>query len=229
MFESAELVAARGPSSMDFLIAWLPYAAVGAVVGILSGLLGIGGGIVTVPALSAIFLRQGVLPDAVHHLAVGTSLATIVFTSLSSMRAHNQRKAVSWKTVKRVTPGVLLGSAGGSWLAARLSTSLLVHVFSAFLVLVSVQMLLDLRPKASRALPGLLGLASAGGAIGLLSALIGVGGGSMTVPFLGWCNVEVRRAIGTSTAIGFPIAVAGSAGFIINGWGRSIGALTLGY
>lgn len=196
---------------------WLLYLALGGTAGLLAGLLGVGGGIVIVPALTALFAWQSI-PAAFHlRLALGTSLATIAFTSLASVRAHHLRGAVDWRVFRRVTPGILVGTLLGSWVAARLSPRFLEGFFVVFLYYVALQLVLDVRPRPSRQLPGTGGMLGAGGLIGGVSSLVGIGGGSMSVPFLVWCNVSVREAIGTSAAIGFPIALAGAAGYVANG------------
>ncbi len=187
----------------------------------LAGLLGVGGGLVIVPLLVLLFTRQAFPASSLMHLALGTSMASIVFTSISSFRAHERRGAVDWSIVRRVTPGILAGTFAGTWVAARLSTHLLKALFTGFLYFVAVQMLLDRRPKPSREIPGCAGTSGVGAAIGVVSSLVGIGGGSLSVPFMTWCNVPVHRAIGTSAAIGLPIALAGAAGYVINGLGAA--------
>ncbi|TDP72580.1 sulfite exporter TauE/SafE family protein [Roseateles toxinivorans] len=200
----------------------LTFLLLGAVTGVLAGLLGVGGGIVLVPVL--VFIYAGLPWGAAHgaqiaHLALGTSLASIVFTSISSVRAHHRRGAVDWAAVRRLAPGLLIGTLAGSFVAGQLSTPALKAVFVAFSFYVGGQMLLNARPKASRELPGPAGMHVAGGAIGAFSSLVGIGGGSVAVPFMSWCSVPIHRAIATSAALGFPIAVAGTVGFVINGLG----------
>jgi len=196
---------------------WLSYLALGGFAGILAGLLGVGGGLVIVPILTFLFTAQHLPAAYILHLALGTSLATIMFTSVSSMRAHHGRKAVDWGVVRRITPGILAGTFLGSWLASQLSTRFLKGFFVAFLYYVATQMLLDIKPKAHRQLPGAAGTSGVGSLIGGVSSLVGIGGGTMTVPFLLWCNVPMRNAIGTSAAVGFPIALAGTLGYAVNG------------
>jgi uncharacterized protein len=200
------------------MLFWLAYIGVGAVAGVLAGLLGVGGGLIIVPLLGFAFAAQGLPAAQIQHLALGTSLATIIFTSVSSFMAHHRRGVVNWSAVRRLAPGIVAGTFGGSWFAARLPTGWLKGFFAAFLLIVTVQMLLDMRPKPSRRIPGAAGMLSAGGVLGFISSLVGVGGGTMSVPFLIWCNLPMHAAIGTSAAIGFPIAVAGAAGYIVNGW-----------
>ncbi len=214
------------------------YWVLGAGTGVLAGLLGVGGGIVIVPMLVWIFsaLPWGEVHYAsIAHLALGTSLASIVFTSISSVRAHHRRGAVDWDLVKRLSPALLAGTLGGTWVASQMSTPLLKIVFVVFAFYVGLQMLFNLKPSAGRELPGFWGLSSVGAGIGLFSSLVGIGGGSVSVPFMTWCRVPLHRAIATSAALGFPIALAGAAGFILNGLhfeqsgGQALPAPHLGY
>jgi uncharacterized protein len=212
------------------MVTWLLYPVFGAVAGVIAGLLGVGGGIVIVPILVFLFTVQGMPQDHIMQLALGTSLGSIMFTSISSFRAHHKRGAVHWDIVKSVTPGILIGTFGGTWIAAALSTRFLKAFFACFLYYVAIQMLLNLKPKPSRTLPGAAGMFGVGSFIGIVSSLVGIGGGSLSVPFMSWCNIPMHHAIGTSAAIGFPIAVAGAFGYLING--MSVGDLpswTLGY
>jgi len=201
-----------------FVVA-LTYLAIGAVAGALAGLLGVGGGLIVVPLLVISFTRQGLPAASMMHLAIGTSLASIVFTSFSSLRAHDRRGAVDWGIVRRITPGIMAGTFCGTWVASRLSTVFLKWFFAVFLYLVAAQMFLDRKPRASREIPGVVGTSAVGAGIGVISSLVGIGGGSLSVPFMSWCNIPLHRAIGTSAAIGLPIALAGAAGYIVNGLG----------
>ncbi len=212
------------------LVSILVYLACGAVAGVLAGLLGVGGGIVIVPMLGLIFPKLGVPADYVHHMALGTSLASIVVTSISSSRAHYARGAVRIDIFRRITPGILVGTFVGGLVAAALPTTFLKGFFVCFLYYVSVQMFMDIKPKASRDLPGLAGMSGVGGVIGLVSSFVGIGGGTLSVPFMGFCNVPMHTAVGTSAAIGFPIAVAGAISYIVGGWGMpDLPAGSLGY
>ncbi len=193
----------------------------GALAGTLAGLLGIGGGIIIVPVLALVFAHQGVDSEVLMHVAIGTSLATIVITSLSSIRAHQRRGAIQWPVFVAITPGIVVGGLLGSAIAELLRGETLRLIFSVFMLLVAAQMALGNAAKPHRHLPARRGLLLAGGLIGTVSALMGVGGGSMSVPFLTWCNMPVRQAVATSAAIGLPIAVAGSLGFVVSGWGAA--------
>lgn len=184
---------------------------------------------VIVPMLAYIFTKQNVSSEVVQHLALGTSLASIMFTSLSSMRAHHVHGAVEWPIVWKITPGILAGGLIGSWLAAQLSTRTLKFFFVLFLFTMAAQLLLDIKPKKHKH-PGSFGFLSVGSIIGGISSLVGIGGGTMSVPFILRCNVTMHNAIGTSAAIGFPIALAGAVGYAINGLGgASLPANCLGY
>ncbi|MFU8818265.1 MAG: sulfite exporter TauE/SafE family protein [Desulfurivibrio sp.] len=206
------------------------YLGLGAVAGVLAGLLGIGGGLVIVPLLVFAFTWQGLPPEHLMHLALGTSLASIIFTAVSSFMAHHKRGAVRWEVVRRITPGVLIGTLAGTFLAAALSTAFLKIFFALFLYFVTWQMLSGRKPQPGRELPGAAGMLGVGGGIGVFSSLVGIGGGTLSVPFMLWCNIGLHQAIGTSAAIGFPIAVAGTIGYLLNGWQvTELPAWSLGY
>ena len=199
------------------MMVWFMYIALGAFAGVLAGLFGVGGGIVIVPVLTFIFTAQHVPDGHILHMALGTSLASIMFTSVSSLRAHHLRGAVDWLVVRRISFGIMVGTFVGSWVAAQLSTRFLKGFFVVFLYYIAVQMLLNSKPKPHRQLPGKAAMFGVGGLIGGVSSLVGIGGGSMSVPFMVWCNMAIHRAIGTSSAIGFPIALAGTVGYVVNG------------
>lgn len=192
---------------------WIWYCLLGCVVGVLGGLLGIGGGVIIVPALGILFAKQQILPEQIQHLAVGTSLATILFTSFSSMMAHHQRESVAWPIVRRMAPAIVIGTLSGSWLATLMSTRILQWVFVVFLYCVAAQLLAKEVVRPSRvSSKHTLAMTLVGGAIGALASMVGIGGGSMIVPFLTWCNIATRIAIGTSSAIGLFIALTGTIG-----------------
>ena len=191
----------------------------GVVVGFFAGLLGIGGGGIMVPVLTSFFLYKQVPVEHVVHLALGTSMASIIITSASSLYAHQQHQAVLWDVVKQMVPGILLGTFAATYLVTLVSAHALATFFAIFMAYVSLQMFLNMRPEPTRQIAGRAGLLSAGSVIGAVSAVVAIGGGSLTVPYLCWHNVNIKKAIGTSAAIGFPIAIAGTAGYLINGWG----------
>jgi uncharacterized membrane protein YfcA len=202
------------------LTLWIvAYLALGAFTGFSAGLLGIGGGLVMVPALTVMFAAQELMPvSETLHMALGTSMATIIFTAISSARTHHQHKAVLWPVFRSFTPGILAGTAVGTLFAASIPSRPLAIFFAFFVALIALQMALNFKPKPSRQLPGNLGLLLTGLGIGALSSLVAIGGGALTVPFLSWCNVRVQNAIGTSAAVGLPIAFGGTLGYIFNGW-----------
>lgn len=198
---------------------WLTYPLLGAFVGFFAGLLGVGGGGIMVPVLASLFAAQGFPADKIVHMALGTSMAGIVMTSMASMRAHHRHGAVRWDVVRSITPGILVGTFGATFIAALVPSEPLAIFFTCFMAYVSAQMLLNIKPRPSRELPGPVGMAGVGLGIGGISALVAIGGGSLSVPFMTWCNVRMQNAIGTSAAIGIPIALAGTIGYIVNGWG----------
>ena len=199
------------------MLEWIAYLVLGLFAGFVAGLLGVGGGLIIVPVLVFIFTAHHFPEQYVVHLALGTALASIIFTSISSMRAHHLHTAVDWKVWRDVTPGVVTGTLLGSVLAAYLSAHFLKVFFVLFVFYAGTQMLLDIKPKAARALPGLPGMFAVGNVIGAVSSLVGIGGGTLSIPFMTWCNVKLHRAIGTSSAIGLPIAIAGAIGYFLNG------------
>ncbi|HUQ28743.1 MAG TPA: sulfite exporter TauE/SafE family protein [Usitatibacter sp.] len=194
------------------------YLGIGAVVGFFAGLLGIGGGIIIVSSLALMFAAQGFAPMHVMHLAIGTSLAAIVFGSWSSFRAHHRHGAVDWGLVKRMTPGLLAGVFLGAIAARFVTNAFLKYFFLGFTLFVTAQMVFNLKPKPSRELPGSGVLVFLALVIGVCSSLFGGGAAAIGVPFLTWCNVSVHRAIGTVAAMGFPVAIAGALGYVVAGW-----------
>lgn len=197
---------------------WLIYLLTGAFVGFFAGLLGIGGGLIIVPVLITVFTAQDFPAGRIIHLALGTTMATILFTSASSLRTHHQHGAVNWQIVKNITPGIFLGTFGGATLAGSMTGQLLSIIFVIFIFYAATQMLAQFRPSPMFQLPGKTGMLFAGGVIGALSSLVAIGGGLLSVPFLTLCKIKLQHAIGTAAAIGFPIALAGTAGYIANGY-----------
>lgn len=218
---------------MIFGLTWPVVAALlalGATGGLLAGMLGVGGGMVLVPFTTLLFAAIGIPKDLTLKMALATSLATILFTAISSVRAHHARGAVRWDVVAGLAPGIVVGALLGTQLTRHLPSPALHVVFSAFLFFAATQMLLGLKPRAARALPGPAGLAGVGATIGSVSAVVGAGGAFMSVPFMNWCNVKMHHAVGTASALGLPIAAAGTIGYIVSGWslpGLPAGALGL--
>jgi uncharacterized membrane protein YfcA len=210
---------------------WLGYLCLGAVVGFFAGLLGIGGGLIMVPVLSFIFSAQNFPPDRILHLALGTSMAAIIFTSISSLRIHHMHSAVNWHIVKYITPGIIVGTLSGATLVSSLSSRFLSITLIVFIYYAATQILLNNTPKPSRQLPGKVGMFTAGSIIGGVSSFVAIGGGLLTVPFLSACNVRLQHAIGTAAAVGFPIAITGAIGYIANGivQSQALPEYSLGY
>ncbi|QIL89957.1 sulfite exporter TauE/SafE family protein [Microbulbifer harenosus] len=201
----------------------LLYLLVGMAAGTIAGLFGVGGGLIIVPALVLMFTAQGIAPEILTHMAVGTSLATIIITSISSIRTHHGKRAVDWKIVALMAPGILVGSWIGGVTADWLSGAWLQFLIGLFAVGIALKMWLDgLRkaelPTDGSRLPGKAGLTVVGAFIGWASAIFGIGGGSLTVPFLSRCHIVMQRAVATSAACGLPIAVAGALSFAVQGW-----------
>jgi uncharacterized protein len=205
-------------------IEWiLLYGLLGCFAGFMAGLLGVGGGGILVPLLASIFIYQGISVDNVVHSALGTSLASMIVSSTASIRAHASRGAVAWKIVAGMAPGIIFGAFLTTRMAANVNSAYIAVFFALFMALVSGLMFLDWRPKPSRESAHLGGLCLAGTGIGLVSALAAVGGGFLTIAYLTYKNVEIKTAIGTSAAIGFPIAIAGTVGFMMSGWSKTLG------
>ena len=196
----------------------LELALLGLCTGFLAGLLGIGGGMVMVPFVTILLTARG-MPDALTvKMAVATSLATICFTSLSSVRAHHRRGAVLWPVALVLAPGILVGSFLGAQAAAALPSRALGYLFAVFVAFSATQMILNRKPKPSRTLPGRTAMFGVGNGIGIVSSLVGAGGAFVSVPFMTWCNVPIHNAVATSSALGFPIALAGTVGYLVAGW-----------
>jgi len=200
-------------------VVWL-YFLSGAFAGLISGMLGVGGGIVLVPILIFIFGVLAIPVGMAAHMAIGTSLSTIIFTSMSAIYAQHRRKAIDWNLTRKLAPATILGSLISGYLAGLIPGLALKAMFGIFLVAAAAQMFFEWRPAPQRTLPGPMALLGIGTGIGALSAMLGIGGGTLTVPFFNWCNVDLRRAIATSTALGFGLAVFGTIGFIVSGFHR---------
>ncbi|MBO1927349.1 sulfite exporter TauE/SafE family protein [Thiomicrorhabdus sp. 6S2-11] len=213
----------------QFLLEISIYLVTGAFVGFAAGLLGIGGGLIIVPVLTTVFVYFLDSSDIVH-IAIGTSLATILITSLSSVRAHHQHDAVRWDAFKLLTLGVLAGAFIGGWISQYFASATLSKIFGVLELLIAINMLLSIKPNPSRQLPGLAGNTVAGLIIGKLSSLVGIGGGTLTTPYLVWNNISMHQAIATSTAVSLPVALAGTIGYILAGMqAHDLPAYTTGY
>ena len=201
-----------------------------AVTGFLAGMLGIGGGMIMVPLILWIMDLQGIRTPHAQHVALGTSFAVMMFTSFSSALAQHRKQAVRWRVVRNMAPAILIGTLLGAAVARYLPHRGLQLFFIAYALVFAVQTLSRYTPAPTRQLPGALGLNTAGGIIGLISSWVGIGGGSMSVPFMLYCNVPVHHAVGTAAALGWPIAIAGALGYLVSGWSVSdLPPQTLGF
>jgi uncharacterized protein len=225
----ADIVSGLGLSLVIELLA------LGVVGGFLAGLLGIGGGMMMVPVLTWVFTQRGVESGMAVKMAVATSMATILFTSMSSVRAHHALGAVRWPIVWAMAPGIAVGGLlAGAGAFAVLKGQGLALLFAAFISYMALGMFRSRQPQPGRSMPGAWGTAGVGAGVGFISGLLGAGGAFMSVPFMTWCNVPPRHAVGTSAALGFPIALASTMGYVISGWHLPAGAAaglpgTLGY
>jgi uncharacterized protein len=212
---------------MEWLL-W--YLALGAFVGFVAGLFGIGGGLTLVPMLSLLYAHQGFPPEHLMHLSLGTAMASIVFTSISSMRAHHGHGAVRWKIFGGMAPGLVLGTLAATTVAGLIATKPLAIIFTCIAYFAAAQMMMDIKPQPHRQVPGMFALFAAGALIGAVSSLVSAGGGFLSIPFMVWCNVAMHHAVGTSAALGLPIALAGTLGYIVGGWNASgLPQYSLGY
>ena len=198
----------------------LLYAACGTLAGFLAGLFGVGGGLIIVPALLYIFFIQGFDPAISMHMAIGTSLSTIILTSVSSARAHHLHGAVKWQIVQQMTLGIFIGGLLGAVIAKNLRSESLQTVFAIFEILVAIKLFSNAKVTVSRkSLPGKALLFTAGFIISAVSAVVGIGGGTLSVPFLRWVGLPIQKAVATSAALGLPIALSGTLAFIWTGSG----------
>lgn len=203
----------------DLIALVLELLLLGVVTGFLAGLLGIGGGMLLVPILTLVLAHRGVEPGLAVKMAIATAMTTILFTSVSSVRAHHRHGAVRWDLLRGMAPGILVGGlAAGAGVFSLLKGQGLALAFAIFVGYSSVQMMRGRPPKPGRQMPGLMGQSAVGAGIGFLSGLLGAGGAFLSVPFMGWCNVPIRESVGTSAALGFPIAAASVLGYLISGW-----------
>ena len=199
---------------------WWAYLALGGFIGFLAGLLGIGGGFTMVPILALLFSALDFPTDHVLHLALGTGMATILFTSASSVRSHHRHGAVNWRIVTGMAPGIMLGTFAGALVVGYIDVKKLTVLFTLFVYYAATRMLLDRKPQPTARLPSKAGLWLAGGVIGALSSFAAIGGAVLTVPFLVKRNVTMHHAIASAAAIGWPLALAGAIGFVVSGYGR---------
>jgi uncharacterized protein len=206
---------------MELIDAWLAfYLAIGVAVGFLAGLLGIGGGIIMVPLMTYAFAQKGYAPEHLLHVALGTSMATIIFVSISSMRAQDRLGAVDWGVVKQLTPGLVAGGLVGTWIARYIPTFPLAVFFALFACYGATNMLVGWTPKPGTRRPGAIAMFAGGFFICLISSLVAVGGAAITIPFLVWATIPFRTALGSAAAAGVPLALASTVGYVVNGWNQ---------
>jgi len=196
---------------------WWAYLAIGVAVGFLAGLLGVGGGMVMVPMLFFVFTAKGFPPEHLMHFALGTAMATVAFTSVSSVFAHHRHGSVDWPAARAMAPGIVVGALGAALAAGFVPTRPLAVFFTGFMFYAALQMFFQKAPVPTRRLPGAGGLFAVGAGIGAISSILAAGGAFLSIPFLARCNVPLRRAIGTAAANGFPIAAAGTVGYVVHG------------
>jgi len=216
---------------VDSLLVSIPILlSIGCIVGFLAGLLGVGGGMTLVPLLTLIFLRKHFPAEHVVHMAVATSLTTILFTSLSSVRAHHVRGAVLWPVVWALVPGMLVGSLVGPQIVSHISSAALGTVCGAFAWFAATQMLIDRKTQPSRQLPGRVAMFGVGSGVGVLASMVGVGGAFILIPFMTWCNIRIHNAVANAAALSLPVAAAGTVGFVIAGFRQGgLPPHTIGY
>jgi len=194
-------------------VEWLLYLLLGGFAGTLAGLFGVGGGAVLVPLLMLVFEAQGLPQTLIVHMAIGTSFATIIFTSLGSVWGHHHKGNILWPLWKKIAGSLAIGVLLGSWIASFIASYYLELIVSVFFLLIAIQMAIGLLPKAAGSLPGQGGVVGTGMGIGFISAFLGIGGGSLAVPWLQYCSVPMHQSVGTSAACGLPIALAGALGY----------------
>jgi len=194
------------------------YLVAGAGVGFLAGLLGIGGGMTLVPILATLFAAQSLAPDYNVHLALGTGMASVLFTSSASVREHHRHAAVDWRIVARIAPGMLLGALSSTLAAGWISQRTLALAFAVIVFAGATQILVGRKPKAAREMPGAIATFCISYLIGVICGLVSAGGAFLTIPFMLLCGVTMHRAIGTAAAIGVPVALIGTIGYVTGGW-----------
>ncbi|ASP37717.1 hypothetical protein CHH28_03085 [Bacterioplanes sanyensis] len=201
---------------------FLLFLAVGALAGLLAGLFGVGGGMVIVPVLVLTFEAQHLSADVLTHMAVATSLATIVFTSISSVLEHHRNGAVQWPLVTRLSVGIVIGTAIGVALITQVPGPVLQNIIGVFALLLAGKMFFDLNPGSDGTIPSVPAMVGAGGVIGFGSSWFGIGGGTFTVPYLSWMRIPMRQAVATSAACGLPIAITGAISNVWAGWNNPL-------
>jgi uncharacterized membrane protein YfcA len=211
------------------MMEWMLYLAAGALAGAMAGLLGIGGGFIIVPVMLFLLPLSGVSDAYLMHAAIGTSLATICVTSVVSFRAHHSRGSVDWPYVKLLAPGILVGAFLSGVVADFLSSSVLAVIFALGAVLMAIQIWLAKQPEQAPDKPSRSAVFITAAAIGCGSGLVGIGGGSLVVPYLHYLGEKITRCVGTAAACGLPIALAGTSSYVVMGWDARMPDFSFGY
>ncbi|WP_298768410.1 sulfite exporter TauE/SafE family protein [uncultured Shewanella sp.] len=202
----------------------------GALIGFLAGLLGIGGGLIAVPALLSILPLVGFSHGFLPHVAIATSLAAIILTGLSSAISHQKRDNIPWFLFKPMLPGFVMGSLCAGFISEKISAGALQQIFAVFVLLMAVKMAFPFKAESQRKLPHFLVLLMTAIVISIIAALLGIGGSVLLVPFLTFFGIQMRYAIGFSAASGLLIASFGSVGYVLAGWDvHGLPQFTLGY
>ena len=199
------------------ILSWCLFLIVGAASGFIAGLLGLGGGVIIVPMLSLVFIGLDIDPDLAHRLAVGTSLASIMFTAASSARKHNQFRPLDWKAILPMAPSLVIGTLCGSFLSALLPVLVLRIIFLVFLVGLAIRLSLFSREPESAHKVSPVVMAVCGFLIGMLASIVGIAGGVILVPFMLWIGLPMHGAIGAASMLGVFVALSGTAGAVVNG------------
>lgn len=206
----------------------IEFLLLGCVVGVCAGMFGIGGGGIMVPIFTMIFLKEGI-NDAMH-LALGSSMCAIIITSLSSFLAHNKNNAVRWDLLKLIVPGIIIGTMLSAFIASFIPAFYLAMVFSLYMFISALRMFFSKSVSKTRKIYKKYIQFIAGLIIGSVSAIVSIGGGSLSVPYIASQGVDIKKAIGTSAAIGFPLAIAGTFGYVVSGWqNTNLNEFIIGY
>ncbi|MEA5097721.1 MAG: sulfite exporter TauE/SafE family protein [Burkholderiaceae bacterium] len=209
---------------------WLAYPLLGAIVSLIAGMFGVGGGLVLVPILYMLFAAQGFPHEHIMHIALGTTMMSMIVTVAVSMNVHRKLGNIDWTIAKIMAIGLALGSVAGSTIASRLPTRPLTLIFSGIVILAAINMILNIKPSPSRQLPGTRWQLIVSFVFGIIAALTAATGGFLVTPYLAWHNVPMKRAIGTTSAIGVPVAIGGAFSDFVAGWStQNLPPLTYGF
>lgn len=209
---------------------WIGYPILGACVSLIAGLFGIGGGFVIVPVLYVLFTYQGFPYEHLMHVVLGTTMMSMIVTSITAANAHRKLGNVDWSIVRVMGIGLAIGSVGGSSIASLLPTVVLSICFGVIVFMVALYMISDAKPKPTRQLPSSFAQFSTSIVFGILAALVGATGGFIITPYLAWHNIQMKKAIGAAAAIGVPVAITGTIGYLVAGLSaHNLPPLTIGF